>query len=255
MFTQRDPRWVALLLPLFTLACGERPPVGNASENQQGPSFGATDSPTGSVGQPTVERTLASWLLVENEGRMALAQLASERAERDEVKQLAAQIAEDGQRLLGGLQPLAGSGAAPAKTGLPDARSTQGSRSEGGGGNRGNTSPTGQGEADPSGATRGGVDIIALKEELGRECLASARRYLEGKSGSEFDRAWIGLVSVKLMEALDTIRVFQRHTEARLGQALLDVSSGLRAQLDRAESLRAELMAEDQPAGVSSPGK
>src|SRR5688500_2334230 len=52
---------------------------------------------------------LASWLLVDNEGEVALAQLAEEKSENEDVKDFAKQMIKDHGEMINKLQKVAGS--------------------------------------------------------------------------------------------------------------------------------------------------
>ncbi len=52
--------------------------------------------------------------------------------------------------------------------------------------------------------------MIALKEEIARECMTAAQKELEQKTGNEFDKCFVGAQIVKHQELIAELNVFQR---------------------------------------------
>jgi predicted outer membrane protein len=72
------------------------------------------------------------------------------------------------------------------------------------------------------GQERGDSSFVALKRELGQECLQSAQRELGEKQGAEFDKCYIGMQLAAHKHMLDTLKVFKRHASPDLGKILDD---------------------------------
>jgi predicted outer membrane protein len=62
--------------------------------------------------------------------------------------------------------------------------------------------------------------MMKIKEEIAQQCLASAQRELEQKSGKEFDQCFMGLQIAAHMKMADSLTVFQRHASGELKTTL-----------------------------------
>lgn len=230
----------------------------------QGQALG-TSPQAGMAAASHADGQLAACLAVDNRNEVALAQFAQQRTQNDEVKQFAKMLADDHGQLLtklqqftgaaGGarqaqpqqqqpqqpqqqqqpqqLQPPADRPAAPpeaAQRGQPEnisARQPQQQRPA-----------AGQGAARPQ---RGAIDFVALKEEVGAQCLQTARRELEQKNGAEFDTCYLTMQIGAHLQAIDHMEVFKRHASPSL-QAVLDEGvQTAQAHLDKAKELAKSL--------------
>src|SRR5204862_7645901 len=133
-----------------------------------------------------------------NNNEVTLSQIAQQMAQSDEVKQFAQKMVTDHQQAATKLQQFTtgpGVGSHPVG-GLGDEHSNPGSIS-GTSGQSG--SAAGQQPGRPVEASSGqmGMDLtgnldhFALITELGRQCLESSRKELEGKQGLDFDRCYM----------------------------------------------------------------
>jgi hypothetical protein len=91
------------------------------------------------------------------------------------------------------------------------------------------------------GALRGGLDLVSLKQELGRQCLESTRKELESKDGKEFDKCFMGMQIMKHMQALDTMKVFKNHASPELGQTLDEGIRTAQTHLEHAKEIARQL--------------
>ena len=55
--------------------------------------------------------------------------------------------------------------------------------------------------------------LIQVKEEIAQECMANAKKELEGKTGPEVDKCFIGSAIVKHAEMVSTLTVFQKRAQ------------------------------------------
>lgn len=85
------------------------------------------------------------------------------------------------------------------------------------------------------------LDFIALGRDLAQQCLSSARRELESKSGQDFDRCYMGSQVGAHMKAVNTVTVFQNYASGELRQALADSLPTLRNHLEHAKTLAESL--------------
>lgn len=210
------------------------------------------------------DKSLAAWLIVDNENEIALAQLAQERAKSDEVKQFAKRMLDDHRQMVTKLQKFAGAsiGTTPgAASGT--ARDREGTDASGKRDNQPPTNPpttttpptTPPGTTTPprgegkehaghmQGQTTAGnqIDIVGLKRELGRKCLTSAKQMLEQKTGDEFDRCYMHMAVGAHVAAVDTIEVFRNHASGEFRQALSEGLPTVQAHLDHAKMISQKL--------------
>src|SRR5690606_5885149 len=66
------------------------------------------------------------------------------------------------------------------------------------------------------------LDVAALARDLGRECLATARRELEQKSGADFDKCYVGMMIAAHMDAVDKLEVFRNYASGELRQVIME---------------------------------
>ncbi len=184
---------------------------------------------------------LAGWLAVDSHNEIVLAQIAQQKAQDSEVKQFAQKMIDDHRQMAQKLQPFAtAAGFAPA---LASSGSTQTDRDR----DRDTRNPDDLRDRDrerdmdsrprEAGFSNEQLDHVALIQELGKQCLDSARRELEQKSGAEFDKCYMGMMVGEHMKANDMLTVFQRHASSDLKNVLAEGQSTVIAHLRHAKSL------------------
>jgi predicted outer membrane protein len=226
---------------------------------------------------------LASCLIIDNQGEIALAQLAQQRAENPAVKAFAQQLVQDHTEAIKKLQQFAGThlgasqpgqaGRTPGERGdaapprdAPEARrdptvnpvpptptTPRSTTSEPPATTR-QPQPTTQPPLgapgrdtprDPSIAgvrpSGTGLDLVALKRELGEKCLQTARRELEGKSGAEFDKCYIHMAVWGHLHAIDTMEVFQSRVSPQFRQVIAEGIQMSQKHLKTAQELAKKL--------------
>jgi predicted outer membrane protein len=222
---------------------------------------------------------LATWILVDNGNEIALAKLAQERAQSPEVKQFAQMMVAEHGKLGQKLQPFA------AKVGFTgttrtdgrdtngrdtsgrdtsgrdtDGRDTDGRDTDGGDASKNGNDPqdpprdsskpqdpTGR-NAGAGGNDKGGLDHVALLQELGSKCLDSGRKELEKKSGAEFDRCFMGMMIGAHMKANDVATVFERHASGELKSVLAEGRKTTETHLAKAKEIAKQLERGDSAA-------
>jgi predicted outer membrane protein len=213
------------------------------------------------VMQP-MDTILANWLIVENEGEIALAQLGQQRAQETEVKQFSQRMIKDHQEFLAKLQRFAGAqqprGAVNPDQGRREADNRRDAPERGDTATRkedqapareaGQTAPATARPAQPAGqkvAQRQpgdmGQRIIGLKRELGQQCQQTARRELEEKRGAEFDQCYMFQQVAMHLHAVDTMKVFQGHASGELRQVLSEGVKTAEEHLEHAKHLAKKL--------------
>jgi predicted outer membrane protein len=206
------------------------------------------------------DRILATWVQVGNNNELELAKVAQQRAQSPQVKEFAQMMLKDHGEFGQKLQPYGeAAGMPPGRTTDPSGRTTD---PTGKTDPTGRTDPTGKPDPtgrDPSGRTTdptgrdpsgrpfdasarlGAFNHVGLVKELGQQCLASAKRELESKTGPEFDRCYVGMQIGAHMQMLDTLQVFQRHASERLRPILQQGEQTVQHHLLHAKQLGKQL--------------
>jgi len=196
-------------------------------------------TPNGSDG------VLAGWLLVDSNNEVALAQVAEQKAQSNEVKQFARQMISDHGEMGQKLQRFAaqaGFTITPSST-TPTTPPTSGNDDLDRNAERGRR----QGEIPEQGVRPRDMGIgtgpidAQLIQELGQQCQQSARQELEQKSGTDFDRAYMTMMVAEHMRAKDMLTVFQRHVSGELRSALEEGQRTVETHLRHAQELCKQL--------------
>jgi predicted outer membrane protein len=195
---------------------------------------------------------LATWLLVENQNEIELAKIAQQRATHPEVKRFAEQMIQDHQQMAQKLQPIAtaagytGAGAnGLANAGTPGSdKSTGTDRND----KTGTGNPLGRTQEAAAGrnASGGEFDHIALVQDLGRQCLSTARTELEKKQGAEFDRCYMGMAVMAHAKVNDQMTVFPRYASSSFANVIADGQKTVAMHLEHAKDLCKQLESESK---------
>ena len=185
---------------------------------RQGQQFGRTQA--GFRGQPQARPSLtdwqiAEWLVVDNQGEIALAQQAEKSASSNEVKKFAQEMLDDHNKFLQKLERLVGVSAQGAQQ-------------------RGGQQAGGRQQMQ-------GLDIVMIKQQLGEQCRNSKTRELQQKQGSEFDKCYMGMQIGMHMEMLDTLKVFSRYASQQLDQLIEEGEQTTQTHLEHAKHIMASL--------------
>jgi len=176
---------------------------------------------------------LSHCLIVDNRGEIELAQFALQHSQNAEVKQFAQMLIDDHSKMLASLERIGGGQATqPA------------SNTVAGNVDRRNSIVPGAANAPfapaPT-AAPGGLDFAALKEELGQQCLKTAKDELGQKQGAEFDKCYIGSQIGAHKHAFDTMMVFDNHAGPELQSVLDDGLLVVQTHWDHAKDLMKKL--------------
>ncbi len=154
---------------------------------------------------------IASWLIVDNHGEVALAKLAEERSSNDSVKKFAKEMVDDHSKFIDQLKKFAG--ATGAMSHIPM-----------------------QGQPQT-----GTLNFVDFKQRLGQKCLESARSELEKKQGDQFDRCYVDQQVVAHMTMLDTLEVFKDYASPDLRSVIDNGISTTQEHLKKAKDLAQQL--------------
>jgi len=188
------------------------------------------------------DQQLAQCLIIDNEGEVAVSELGVQQAQSPAVKQFAERMVTEHNDMLGKLRPLTAqasgrnatypdSNVLPQSTTIPDSTAAQTGRTDAVAANAGGISGGG---ARPMMAENG-LGFVALKRELGEQCLASKKAELQGKQGAEFDKCFMGIQVAMHMDAIDTLKVFQKHATGELRKTIDEALPITQAHLEHAK--------------------
>jgi predicted outer membrane protein len=203
-----------------------QPRRGNAAAGQQGQRYVSrrVGNETNNRQASQLDRELASWLTVDNRGEIALAQLAKEQASNSDVREFAETMIDEHSQMVEQLQ-----------------RFTGNSR----GGARGRSRLQAE-EQNPNDGramrpASGQLNIVRLKQQLGQQCVSSAKEELGQKEGDEFDKCYIGMQIAMHMQMLDTLKVFSHYASEELDQLIEEAEGTTEEHLDHAKQLIKQL--------------
>jgi predicted outer membrane protein len=217
------------------------PPVTTGRQDagqSTGQSTGQRERRSGQVSNAS-DTYFAKWVSIAQLNQIELSRLAQERATDLDVKRFAAKMVEDHQALL---QKLAPFGVRPTRSVAADSATP--------GKGVGPSDRAGSAEGSSSGAQ---IDHIALFEELGEQCLRTARNELESKQGAEFDACYVGMMVGAHAANNDMLTVFQRHASVELKAVLADVQTKVASHSSVAKELAQRLMRKANPARKDEP--
>jgi len=105
--------------------------------------------------------------------------------------------------------------------------------------------PAGVGAPPPAAQSpqngEGKLDWAALKEELGQQCLRTAKDELGQKQGTEFDKCYIGMQIGAHKHAYDTMMVFSNHAGPELESVIDEGMLVVQTHWDHAKDLKQKL--------------
>ena len=199
---------------------------------------------------------IAEWLSVDNQGEVALAEIAEQQASDKDVKKFAQQMLDEHTEFLQKLQRLTGVGRGEQRQGQQG--QTQQGQTQQRQPQQGQARPEGQaqprqpqqgqfqpgqpGQIQPQqGRPQQGLDLVMLKHQLGEQCRQSASRELQRKDGSEFDKCYMGMQIGMHMQMLDTLKVMSRYASQELDQLIEEGEKTTESHLDHAKKIMASL--------------
>jgi len=234
----------------------KQPPAAKEQQGSKSPTHAA--SGPSSSGQ--LDRILATWLVDDNRNEIALSENSVTRLNNPELKQFASKLIQDHQAFLRKLERFAPDvdadfGAAskiskpsdttPGQTPQPTPRNETKPGDKPSAENRSGT------ESSKAGAESHWVtvaDMLAIKKDLNKECLTSASKELQQKSGAEFDKCFLGMQIGAHMGAISTLNVFKNRASKELSQVIAEALPTIQGHLDQAKNLMKKLEGPQKPA-------
>jgi len=215
------------ILPLVVLAAAVTLP--SFSQEKPAPQNPAPAAGTPATDAQLVDEYLATWMIVGNKNEITLAELAQKQATDPAVKQFAQKLVESHRQFVQKLQPFAaGTGdSAGQADGASQPKSAQPAAFAG---------------------SKDGFDHTGLVEELGAQCLQTARKELEQKKGADFDLCYMTMEIGSHLHANDMLVVFQKHASAPLKAAFSEEQRMGAAHLAEAKAYVQKAGAKGAPA-------
>jgi putative membrane protein len=225
---------------------GQNSPSGQASRTGQGQG---------------ADHHFATCVAFGNQEEVILGQLASEKAQSEEVKRFAEMMVKDHQQYLSKLQKFAPEAARQGALGSTgSARTKDSDPNDASADTRSKTNQAaGQAEKDSDNqarntdAKRDGTatdsrtganashSMMQVERELAEQCVKSARQKLESKTGADFDKCYMHAQVAKHAAMKDKLTVFQRHTSQELSQVFAEGLKTTEHHLAQAEEIAKSL--------------
>jgi predicted outer membrane protein len=202
----------------------QRPFQKVTSEPLQGPTgeqpHARMQTQTGST---FTDAQIAALLNLGNEKEVNVAKLAEKKAQRQDVKDLAAKMVTAHTQLWQQLNQIAAQGGLGEQP-----RESQGERAQQ------PQAMTGQNQA-------GGLNFLAIEQQIGRQCEVSLLHELQDKQGDKFDKAYVGWNIGAHMQMIDQIKVLRGYASPQVQQVLAQAEQHAQNHLDHFKKLMREL--------------
>jgi predicted outer membrane protein len=210
----------------------QRDPSATGQNRDQAGRLGAAEQGS------DINTFIASCLLIGNQEEVALAQMAVDRAENEQVKQFAQMLIQDHQKIIQQLQPLAKPGVG-LNEGAQTAAAGQPSNAQQPGGqqytaNRPNLERGAGGSAT--------VDqIMQLNQQAAQECLQMTKSMLQEKQGAEFDKAFAGMQVGAHVGMLAKLKASEQQASGQLASLVKESQQTIQSHLEQAKQICKDL--------------
>lgn len=246
---------------------GNRPQLDPAQPGRQIPgrqpykaNFRGTPQNAGQARQE-VELYLANCLLKNNKAEIEFAEFAQQQSQNPEVKKFAEQLANDHQKLLQKLQPLAATqdGAERNTASTLDANAPDGvdrTKLDATGGRPGTT--------DSAATTAGAVanrlpmsgnpalsQLAGIEQKINERCRQALKEELQQKSGAEFDECYVGSQIAGHMHMLAALEVIGQESQGQLKQVADEARPAVQKHLEHAKQLMAQFKSDSRGAATA----
>jgi predicted outer membrane protein len=188
------------------------------------------NKPVAGTNDQSADHQIAGLLAIGNQEEIALARLALERVQNDDVKQFAKMMIDDHSKVLKELQKVAPEATQQASLGEANDRVAARDRTE---------------AATKRTASRAaGFDPIEVHKQIAQRCLESARKEFADKQGAEADMCFMGTQLVLHQQMIDKMSVFAEYASPELRQAIEEANQGAEKHLQEAKQLVMQLSPE-----------
>jgi putative membrane protein len=191
-------------------------PAGQAQVGQPGRTGVAGQNQNAAQTGNEMDSFIASCLLLGNQEEVALAQLASQKAQNPEVKQFAQMMIEDHQKAIQKLQQHAKPGISIDGAVRQTATSTQ----------------AGDANLDK---------VLQLSQQAAQECLSMTKSELQQKQGAEFDKAYMGSQVGAHIGMLAKLKASEQQASPELASIVSESSQTVKSHFEKAKQICKEL--------------
>ncbi len=198
----------------------------------------------GNANQSNMDQYIATCLLFSNQEEVALAQVAVDRAENENVKQFAQMLVNDHQKAIQKLQQHAKPGMGLEGSG----QTTVSIQSTGNDQYASDQSATAQqytanrADLDRDAGSSGAYDqILKLQQQATQECLTMTKSMMQEKQGAEFDKAFAGSQIGAHVGMLAKLKASEQHASSELASILQESQQMTKNHLEQAKQLCDEL--------------
>ena len=216
-------------------------PVRPANQNQGNvPGQPGQVQPTIQQGQAQTSRMnhqagftqhdLAMCLAIANEGEVAVSRIGIEKAQHADVKKFAEEMVKVHSDMIAKLQQADAANIAAAEVRQVPAAAANGNAAA-------PNNEAGRRTASVEPNAMQDSPFVSLKRELAAQCLQSKQEELGQKTGAEFDKCFMGAQLGMHMEAIDTMKVFSKHTSGELKSTIEEGIKTAQSHLDHAKSI------------------
>lgn len=167
----------------FATAIAQQPPVRRPAQPAQ-PAPPAAAQPAQPVANQFSDHVIEQWLTIDNQGEIELAKWATNRAHDEDLKNFLTMMVQDHTDFVNSLQQFHSK------------------------------------HANTQVRPMAGFDVLAIKQELSRQCQSSTRKELGSIEGRQFDSCFMGMQLAGHMHMLDTLKVFERHASPELAELI-----------------------------------
>ena len=262
---------VVAVLAAASLANGQQNPVRRVPAARQDAARQDAARAVDPAQRPAVDRAqsaevrlvtpadhfFADCLKTESENEIALAKIAQQRAQNEEVKKFAQQMIDDHTQCVEKLHAVAAAdGTQRPAIGAAAATDRAIRRNDG---NDAVRAREGIVADDPARAAHAGqlvagINMKQLKKEMSQQCLATLTAELEKKSGPEFDRCFMGQQLFAHLAMWDALKVFEKHASPEFQQTLASAQHKTEQHLQEARRILKDLES-NAPRTASRPAK
>jgi predicted outer membrane protein len=215
---------------------------------RQGQQLGTSHQSSGSGG---MDQFIATCLLLGNQEEVALAQMAADKAQNENVKQFAQMLVSDHQEAIQKLQKhakpgisLEGAGTITATSAAPSAQpGTLPSNQI-----ASNDSPTARQftanrvDIDSDPMAGGSLDqVLHMSQQAAQECLSMTKSMMQEKQGAEFDKAFAGSQIGAHVGMLAKLKASEQHASPELASIIQESQQTVQSHLEQAKQLCEEL--------------
>lgn len=191
-----------------------------------------------------IDQFIATCLLIGNQEEVAVAQMAVDRAENENVRQFAQMLVDDHQKAIQKLEQ-------HAKRGMGLDRSIDATTSTGSANSdqyAANESSTAQRytarrvDLDQDSASSGSLDqVLSMQRQAAEQCLSMTKSMMQEKQGAEFDKAFAGSQIGAHVGMLAKLKASQQHASGELASIIQESEQVVQSHLEQAKQLCQEL--------------